>query len=339
CTTCGGDGQLGGETSTSACAVCGGAGKTGGTVTNNPCADCGGTGSVGATSTDAACTVCGGKGTVATTPTFDEKQLLKVAYTIDSKGKIQITLGADGKPISANPNDPAYNKPGVGYPGTWEQLSQTIGKDVTQLSGVSPTTGMGGSGKDAMSQSKLDLREIAAMFVGGPPSSPFLSPTFDASVNSDPDSIYIYFGSGGLQNGPASRAGPNHLGDQNTFYTTYVRGDGGTVAGQMVGGGVLVVDGSLHISGQFTWYGIVIVLGDLTLSGGGQGKHIFGSILGAELKDDGTQCDCAVSGQTDIWWCQDAIDKVMRDLRPNLTIYPIVRVWRSLDKAEVTTLP
>ena len=339
CATCGGDGQVGGETSTSACVVCGGAGMTGGTVTNNPCADCGGLGSVGATSTDTVCTVCGGTGKIATAPTFDEDKLLKVAHTTDGKGNITITLDADGKPVSANANDPAYNKPGVGYPGTWDQLSQTLGKDVTQISGVSPTTGMAGSGKDSMSQTKLDLRSLASMFVGGPPSSPLLSPTFDASVNSDPDSIYIYFGSGGLQEGPASRAGPSHLGDQNTFYITYVRGDGGTVAGHMTGGGVLVVDGSLHISGLFTWYGIVIVLGDLTLSGGGQGKHIFGAILGAELKADGTQCESAVSGQSDIWWCQDAIDKVMRDLRPNLTIYPIIRAWRSLDKAEVTTLP
>jgi hypothetical protein len=67
-------------------------------------------------------------------------------------------------------------------------------------------------------------------------------------------------------------------GDRDNYRVVHITGDV-HVAGNGQGGGVLIVDGDFDCTGQFTWYGLVIVLGDIRFSGGGAGRHIYGSTL------------------------------------------------------------
>ncbi len=84
-----------------------------------------------------------------------------------------------------------------------------------------------------------------------------------------------------------------------------------TIAGgfQSKGAGVFVIKGDLHISGQFEWAGIVIVLGEVTVesstdvTGGGQGVHVWGSLLSKTIQ-------FKIAGQADIIWCSDAVRRV-----------------------------
>ena len=115
----------------------------------------------------------------------------------------------------------------------------------------------------------------------------------------------------------ASFAGPNgELADTiNTIIGSYpdnykvcYYNQSVTIAGgkSSKGAGVLVINGDLHISGQFEWTGIVIVLGEVEvtsstdITGGGQGVHIWGTLLSRTIK-------FKISGQADIIWCSDAV--------------------------------
>jgi len=81
-------------------------------------------------------------------------------------------------------------------------------------------------------------------------------------------------------------------------------GSGAGPAGT-VGAGVMVVRGDLHISGQFEFVGLVIVLGDVStdITGGGQGIHIWGSLLCKSV-------DFKISGNADVCWCSDALKRI-----------------------------
>jgi len=72
-----------------------------------------------------------------------------------------------------------------------------------------------------------------------------------------------------------------------------------------VGAGVLVVRGNLHISGQFEWTGLIICLGEVSvdITGGGQGVHIWGSLLCQSV-------NFKIAGNADINWCRDALKRL-----------------------------
>ncbi|HYE24007.1 MAG TPA: hypothetical protein VEG32_02295 [Clostridia bacterium] len=75
----------------------------------------------------------------------------------------------------------------------------------------------------------------------------------------------------------------------NAGSLTYIDGDA-TLSGSDHGHGVLVVTGTLTISGNYSWDGIILVVGEghVVFSGGGSGQ-INGSIYVAKIKnDDGT---------------------------------------------------
>lgn len=74
------------------------------------------------------------------------------------------------------------------------------------------------------------------------------------------------------------------------------------LSGNNEGGGVLVVDGNLVVSGTFTWYGIVLVMGDVSLTGGGAGVHIYGTTLATG--------DLTMSGNADLLYSSAAIAKL-----------------------------
>ena len=88
---------------------------------------------------------------------------------------------------------------------------------------------------------------------------------------------------------------------------TYVSGDV-RLAGKGVGAGVLVVDGTLEMAGQFEFTGLVIVKGDVTVTGGGQGTHIWGSLL---VNETVSLIDAfKVEGQADIYYSTEALEGV-----------------------------
>jgi hypothetical protein len=93
-------------------------------------------------------------------------------------------------------------------------------------------------------------------------------------------------------------------GDQNNYQVVHVTGDV-HLAGNGQGGGVLIIDGDLDCTGQFTWYGLVIVLGDMRFSGGGSGKHIYGSVL-----VQGGVSDQTISGNADILYSSIALNRL-----------------------------
>lgn len=78
---------------------------------------------------------------------------------------------------------------------------------------------------------------------------------------------------------------------------------GGHGAKGTLGAGVLVVTGNLHISGQFEFSGLIIVLGEVSvdITGGGQGVHIWGSLLCKSV-------DFKIAGNADICWCREALE-------------------------------
>ncbi|HHS50165.1 MAG TPA: hypothetical protein ENN07_03530 [candidate division Zixibacteria bacterium] len=77
---------------------------------------------------------------------------------------------------------------------------------------------------------------------------------------------------------------------------------GGHGAKGTLGAGVLVVTGNLHISGQFEFTGLIIVLGEVSvdITGGGQGVHIWGSLLCRSV-------DFKIAGNADVVWCRQAL--------------------------------
>jgi len=80
---------------------------------------------------------------------------------------------------------------------------------------------------------------------------------------------------------------------------------GGPGPAGTVGAGVLVVRGNMHISGQFEWTGLIICLGEVSvdITGGGQGIHLWGSLLCKSV-------NFKIAGNADINWCSDALRKM-----------------------------
>jgi len=107
-------------------------------------------------------------------------------------------------------------------------------------------------------------------------------------------------------------------GDNFDYHIAHCTGDL-HVSGQLTGGGVLIVDGDFTVSGQMLWYGLVVVLGDITFTGGGQGIHIYGSVM---VQGGFTQQ--VVSGNADIKYSSLALSRLA-----SLSPY-VVSSWHEL---------
>lgn len=84
------------------------------------------------------------------------------------------------------------------------------------------------------------------------------------------------------------------------------------------GTGILLVNGSLDLSGGFAWYGLIIVTGDLKYSGGGE-KSISGSVFAG----NSTSMDVNVGGNGVIKYCSKINDFL------NIPKYRVV-AWRQI---------
>ena len=75
--------------------------------------------------------------------------------------------------------------------------------------------------------------------------------------------------------------------------------------GQSHGGGMLVVNGNLRITGGFNWYGVIIATGNLSFEGGAE-KNVSGGILVGETATLNTD----TAGDAHILYCSEAIRKL-----------------------------
>lgn len=123
-----------------------------------------------------------------------------------------------------------------------------------------------------------------------------------------------------LASGACDTSQPSNWGDPNRatpagtcesyFPVIYAAGDLSLSNG--VGQGILLVEGNLAITGQFTWYGPVIIRGSLTTSG--TGMHIVGGIMAGNF--NGTTN--SISGSPTLQFSRCALTTVFQS-----RVYPI----------------
>jgi hypothetical protein len=112
------------------------------------------------------------------------------------------------------------------------------------------------------------------------------------------------------------------MGTTSNMMVTHVTGDL-HLSGIGKGAGVLLVEGSVTITGQFEFKGMVIVLGDVRLSGGGAGVHIYGSLMVGEsitAIDTDTEEELEISGNADVYYSSEALANVEQFLGSSYTM-------------------
>lgn len=98
------------------------------------------------------------------------------------------------------------------------------------------------------------------------------------------------------------------------------------LSGSSGGAGILCVDGTLEISGGFTWTGLVLVRGRVTMVGGGDTKRIIGALaVGEEVGSAVDTTTLRVTGTVDFQYSSDAIA-----LASNALAITAVMSWREV---------
>ena len=88
------------------------------------------------------------------------------------------------------------------------------------------------------------------------------------------------------------------------------------------GHGLLLIDGSVNISGGFNWYGLLIASGGIKFTGqGGEGKNITGAVMAGET---GVVVDINVTGSIAILYCS-AVTNYLNDLTTSIMVS-----WREI---------
>ena len=95
---------------------------------------------------------------------------------------------------------------------------------------------------------------------------------------------------------------PSSCGCNNIVYYD-TQGTDIKLSGGTTGCGMLLVEGDLDMSGDFSWYGIIIVTGSIRYTGGGN-KNVTGAIISGGSVD----ADIVVGGNSNIVYCSSAID-------------------------------
>ena len=92
---------------------------------------------------------------------------------------------------------------------------------------------------------------------------------------------------------------------------THITGDA-TLAGNLAGWGVLVVDGNMTIRGSFTFNGLVIARGDTDVNGsGGEGATIWGALLIKESTSADAGDELVAGGNGKILYSSQTINTVL----------------------------
>lgn len=130
------------------------------------------------------------------------------------------------------------------------------------------------------------------------------SPSLGETTGVDIDMIFDSFKSRMTQTiAPGTYTSPN-LGDwtDSELPVTYASGDL-HFSGKGKGAGVLLVDGTVTVTGQFTFYGLLVVRGDIRLSGGGAGVHTYGTVMvGQSLTAVDPESEVTISGTADLFY-------------------------------------
>ena len=108
------------------------------------------------------------------------------------------------------------------------------------------------------------------------------------------------------------KANADHLYDEVTFgapvtditWVDVTPGNTLAIAGNLVGSGILIVNGDTDISGSVVFSGIIYIIGELSLAGT---PDIFGSILA----ESGADIDTSVAGNVEITWNEEAINQAV----------------------------
>ena len=121
---------------------------------------------------------------------------------------------------------------------------------------------------------------------------------------------------------PGTHTSPT-LGDHSlgVYPVTYASGDV-HLSGQGSGAGVMILEGSLTITGQFRFVGLIIVRGDIVLKGGGAGVHVYGSVMVGESFTAIDPDSVGVTGQADVIYSSEALSTVEGSLTAGFaTVY------------------
>ena len=149
-----------------------------------------------------------------------------------------------------------------------------------------------------------------------------LNPSLGENSSFDLSSIFSTFKAAATQSLAAGTYSSPSLGDSaaDDYRITYVNGDV-QFGGNGIGAGILVVDGSVTITGQFDFDGLVLVKGDVRLSGGGSKTHIYGSMMVEQsITAVDTGSDLSVSGSADIRFSSATLDTVSSKLPSTYSI-------------------
>ncbi len=105
--------------------------------------------------------------------------------------------------------------------------------------------------------------------------------------------------------------------------------------GSTEGYGVLIVDGDLHITGQFSWKGLIIHRGgELYVTGGGNNPakaHVFGALLT-------TANEVKMTGNADIWWCTETLNQAKQKVTNALRLSSSTMVWYPLNSGDLSDM-
>jgi acyl dehydratase len=115
-------------------------------------------------------------------------------------------------------------------------------------------------------------------------------------------------------------------GDKDTgdFQLIYVDGNFHQ-SGSGQGAGILIVDGTMTLSGAFVWYGAVIVLGEVVIVGGGGTKHVYGAVfVGDDVTETGTTAEFGITGTSDLTYSSQS-EEALKTMPTYLIQY-----WRQL---------
>jgi hypothetical protein len=178
----------------------------------------------------------------------------------------------------------------------YDPATGTIVTGSTPLPGVVPTQGV----------SAVDCNTPQGWNnIAGSGTVPSISP---ATVDIDLQAVFdIYEAMADISyNGTQMNPETSSWGTMDDYKIVCVNGGDLHLSGTNGGAGILLVQGDIKVSGQFTWYGIVISLANVEFTGGGAGIHIYGGVMTqGNISSSGS-----VSGNADILYSSATIAKL-----------------------------
>jgi hypothetical protein len=178
----------------------------------------------------------------------------------------------------------------------YDPVTGTIVVGSTPLPGVVPTQGVGA----------VDCNTPQGWNnIAGEGSAPSIVP---ATVDIDLQAVFnIYEAMADISyNGTQMNPVTTNWGTADDYKIVCIKNGDLHLSGSNSGGGILLIEGDMKISGQFTWYGIVICLANVEFTGGGSGIHIYGGVMTqGSISSAGS-----VSGNADILYSSATIAKL-----------------------------